>query len=182
MAESTPEAGEGSLGDQLKAKVWQALKDQQPLPDIEALMSLPITPADIYYLLQRWGILTIWDAFNLDPPDVKKPLHLQGMSEHYHVYDRGSSLIMGPKDLFSMDRTINDGLITAKALAREVYQRGWAVEMAGWYAFMKQAWTEFQHLGDKHGQYIEIINYTPTPEELRTYRAEVAATTSFSPQ
>lgn len=158
--------------DQLKAQVWDALQQELPIPDIASLTSLPITALDIYYILEHWGTLTIWDAFNLDPPSEKKALHLEGMSEHYNIYDRGSSLIMAPKNLFSQERTINDGIKTAKAMAREIYSRGWTIEMAGLDKWTHAAWVEFQHLGDKNKKPIEIINYTPSDGEMRVYTVE----------
>lgn len=158
--------------DKLKAQVWEALQSNSPMPELGGLLDLPITKLDIYYILERWGTLTIWDAFNLDPPSEKKLLTLKSASEHYHIYDRGSSLIMAPVDLFSMERTLNDGVATAKALAIEIYKRGWTIEMAGLDKWTHTAWLEFQQLGDKHGKRIEIINYTPTPEELRAYMAQ----------
>jgi hypothetical protein len=36
------------------------------------------------------------------------------------------------------------------------------------------AWVEIQHLGDKNGKRLEIINYTPSPEELRLYNEQAA--------
>jgi len=161
--------------DKIKSMVWEALQNQQPLPDLDVLMSLPITALDIYYLLERWGTLTIWDAFNLDAPSVKKPLNLEGLNEHFVIYDRGSSLIMAPKELFSIERTTQHGVLASRILAREVYKRGWTIEMAGLDKWMHTAWVEFQMLGDKNGKHLEIVNYTPTPEELRAYQVEAAA-------
>lgn len=158
--------------DAIKSQVWDALNQALPIDGIEAILNLPITKLDIYYLLERWGTLTVWDAFNLDPPSEKKLLKLEGVSEHYLVYDRGSSLIMAPKELFSHERTLQDGVNSSRALAREIFQRGWTIEMAGLDKYTHAAWVEFQHLGDKHGKRIEIINYTPSPEELRAYQTE----------
>ncbi len=160
--------------DKLKAQVWEALQQHLPAPELAEMLNQPITKLDVYYLLERWGILTIWDAFNLDPPGEKKLLTLEGVSKHYQVYDRGSSLIACPKDLFSHERTIADGLQTARAIAREVYKRGWTIEMAGLDKMVRAAWVEVQVLGDQHGKPLEIINFTPTPEDVRLYANEAA--------
>ena len=156
--------------DELKAEVWQALQQNLPVPDLSELHDRPVTMLDIYYLLERWGILTIWDAFNLEPASEKQLLTLEGVSEHYNVYDRGSSLVAAPKDLFSHERTLEDGLKTARAMAREVYHRGWTIELAGFEKLTRAAWIELQQLGDRYGKQLEVINYHPTPEDLKLYQ------------
>jgi hypothetical protein len=167
-------SNETAYVEKLKAQVWEAVNQSLPIPPIDQLLSLPITKLDIYYILELWGTLTIWDAFNLDPPHEKHLLTLEGVSQHYNVYDRGSSLIMCPKDLFSHERTIRDGIKTAKALAREVYKRDWTIEMAGLDKWTRAAWVELQRLGDVHGKRLEIINYQPSEEEIRAYTEQVA--------
>lgn len=161
--------------DDLKSRAWEAIQQDLPIPDLHAMYEKPITPLEIYYLLERWGILTIWDAFNLDAPGEKKPLTLEGASKHYHVYDRGSCLVAAPKDLFSHERTLEDGLKTARAMAREVYRRGWTVELSGFDKMTRAAWVEIQHLSDKHGKQLEVINYHPTPNDVKLYQEEAFA-------
>jgi len=163
---------------QLKSKVWEALDQGLPMPDLEALYSLPITIAEIYYLLERWATLKIWDAYNLEPAGEKHLLQLEGASPHYNVYDRGSCLVASPKDLFSHERTSEDALMTARAMAREVYKRGWAIEFAGFDKMVRAAWIEVQHQGDKHGRPLEIVNFTPTEDDMKLYmkQAEVRST------
>lgn len=161
--------------DKLKAQIWEAMQENLPIPDLGDLLSLPITKLDIYYLIERMGTLTIWDAFNLDPPSELHLLNLEGTSKHYNVYDRGSSLIMCPKDLYSHERTNLDAMVTARAMAQEVYKRGWTIEMAGLDKWTKAAWVELQILGDTHGKRTEVINYTPSDEEFRIYMHEAAS-------
>lgn len=161
--------------EKLKAQVWEALEKNLPVPELRGLMELPVSQMDIYYLLERWGTLTIWNAFNLDPPSEKKLLNLPGASEHYYVYDRGSSLIMCPKDLYSHERTAADGMMTAKAMAREVYKRDWTIEMAGLSKWTRNVWVELQILGDEHGKYLDIVNYTPSKEDENIYTVQAAA-------
>ncbi|RDI46933.1 Ig domain-containing protein [Aquicella lusitana] len=159
--------------DQIKAQVWQALGQNLPLPDLGEMYERPITMEDIYYLVERWGLLTMWDAFNLEPPGEKHLLTLEGVSPHYNVYDRGSCLVGCPKDLFSYERTIEDGLQTARAMAREVYKRNWTIEMAGLNKMMRAAWVEIQRLGDKYGKQLEVINFTPNSEDIKAYTTQV---------
>lgn len=156
------------LGD-LKSRVWEALGKDLPIPDIGDILNRPITAVELYYLLQRWATLTIWDVYNLDTPGIKNQLSIEGCSPHYEVYDRGSCLVAVPKDLFSHERTLEDALQTARALAREVYNRGWVIEFAGFDKMVRAAWVELKHLGDKHGKEIEILHYIPTTDDLRIY-------------
>ena len=165
---------EAGYVEKLKLQVWEAMQKNLPIPELRDLMELPINQLDIYYLLERWGTLTIWNAFDLDPPEQKTLLTLPGASKHYDVYDRGSSLIMTPKDLFSHERTSADGMQTAKAMAREVYKREWTIEMAGLQKWTRNVWVELQILGDLHGKYIDIVNYTPSKEDENIYSAEAS--------
>jgi len=158
--------------DQLKTEVWDALAKNLPIPDLAELYDRPITPLEIYYLFERWGTITIWNALDLEPAGEKHLLKLEGASKHYHVYDRGSSLIACPVDLFSYERTVEDGLQTARAMAREVYRRDWTIQMAGFDKFLRAAWVEIQHLGDKYGRALEVMNYKPTIESVKLYTVQ----------
>jgi hypothetical protein len=163
----------------LKAKVWEALGEGLPLPDLGELMDRPLTHDDIYYLLKRYATLKIWDVYNLDPPSEPKLISIEGVSKHYQVFDRGCYIIGVPKDLFTYERTIEDGLLTAKAMANEVYKRGWTVEFTGFGKMARACWVELQLLGDKHEKPIEIIHYNPTPKDMRLYEAESKAEMVF---
>lgn len=158
--------------EQLKSQVWHALGQNMPMPELSDLLNRPITPLDIYYLMEQWAVLTMWDAYNLDPASDKKALSLEGTSKHYNIYDRGSCLIASPKDLFSHERTIADGIQTARVMAREIYKRGWTVEMAGFEKLTRAAWVEIQHQIDLHGKPLEIINYHPSPNDISLYNAQ----------
>lgn len=160
------------FADRLKAQAWEALENNLPLPDLSELYNRPITAEEIYYLLERWGTLKIWDAFNLDAPGDCIPLQLEGASEHYHVYDRGSCLMACPKDLFSHERTIEDGLKTARAMAKEVYKRGWTIELAGIDKLVRGAWIELQHLSDRYGKAVEIVNFDPSLSDIKLYTTQ----------
>lgn len=153
----------------LKSQVWEALGQDLPIPEIGSILNRPITPVEIYYLLQRFAVLTIWDVYNLESPGEKHLLKLDGMNPHYNAYDRGSCLVVAPKDLYSHKRTLADALQASKVLAQEVYKRGWTIEFAGFNKMVRAAWVELQHLGDKHGKKIEILHFSPTPDDLRVY-------------
>lgn len=153
----------------LKSKVWEALGQNLPLPDMGDLLNRPVTAIEVYYLLQRWATLTVWDVYNLDYPGEKVLITLPGQSSHYHIYDRGSCLVGAPKDLYSHERTLEDALQTARAIAREVYKRGWTIEFAGFNKMVRAAWVELQILGDVHGKQLEIMHYTPSSEDLKLY-------------
>lgn len=159
----------GDYLDKVKAQVWKALKEQLPIPDLGAMYDRPITLLDIYYLLERWSVITIWDAYNLDPPGEKKILTLEGVSRHYNVYDRGSCIVGAPKDLFSYERTLVDGIQTAQALAREAHKREWTVELTGFEKLTRATWVEIQRLNDSTEKKIEVMNYNPTPDDVKVY-------------
>ncbi len=155
--------------DQLKAQVWSALQQNLPIPNIEDMYNQPITELEIYYLLERWASITIWDAFNLELPTEKKILTLEGVSPHFNVYDRGSCLVATPKDLFSHERTIEDGLRTARVLAAEAYKRDWTIQLVGFEKLTRAAWVEFQRQGDLHGKRLEVVGYTPSVDDVKLY-------------
>jgi hypothetical protein len=153
----------------LKSEVWDLLGKNLPIPNLSDAFNRPITPVEIYYLLQRFATLTIWDIYNLEPPGEKTLLTLAGCSPHYDIYDRGSCLVGAPKSLFSHERTLEDALQTARVVAQEVYKRGWTIEFAGFNKMVRAAWIELQHLSVKHGKTLEILHYTPSPEDIKVY-------------
>ena len=159
----------GEYMDKIKAQVWSALHQNLPIPNIEEMYTQPITDLEIYYLLDRWASITIWDAFNLELPTEKKILTLEGVSSHFDVYDRGSCLVATPKDLFSHERTIEDGLRTARVLAGEAYRRDWTVQLVGFEKLTRAAWVEFQRLGDIHGKRLEVVGYEPSLDDVKLY-------------
>ena len=91
----------------LKSKVWEALGQNLPLPDMADLVNRPVTALEIYYLLQRWATLTVWDVYNLDYPGNKTLIHLPDESPHYNIYDRGSCIVGVPKDLYFLSKNIS---------------------------------------------------------------------------
>ena len=153
----------------MKNQIWKALGDNAPLPEIADLLNQPITINEIYYLIQRFATLTIWDVYNLAEPGEKVLLNIPDLNKHYQIFDRGSCLVTGPVDLFSHQRTLEDALQASRCLAQEVYRRGWTIEFAGFNKMVRAAWVELQHLGDKNMKKIEILHYQPTPDDQKAY-------------
>lgn len=158
-----------------KSQVWDALLKNLPVPELADILNRPISAVELYYLLQRFGVLTIWDVYNLEVPGEKVLLNLEGASQHYNIYDRGSCIVGAPKELFSHERTLEDALMTARAMAREVYKRNWTIELAGFNKMIRGAWVELQHLGNKNNRHIDILRYHPSQEDLRIYAEQVRA-------
>lgn len=158
--------------NKLKSQVWQALDQHLPVPDLAELINRPVTPYDVYYLLERWGVITAWDAFNLEPPGEKILLNIEGANPHYNIYDRGSCIVGCPKDLFSRDRTLADGIQAAQLVAREAYNRGWTIELVGFDRLIRAAWVELQVLGDKMGRHAEVLNFTPSLDDIKLYNSK----------
>jgi hypothetical protein len=164
--------GEAQFYTGLKSQIWDALGKNQPIPELEEFFKHPLTAVEIYYLMQRFATLTIYDVYNLDPPGESHLLDLPGSSPHYKIYDRGSCLIGVPKELFSHERTQLDALITSKVMAREVYKRGWTIELVGFQKMMRAAWVEMQVLGKKQGNFLDVLHYVPTANDLKLYDTE----------
>jgi hypothetical protein len=158
--------------DRLKSKSWQAIQGLlDTKPDLKALYEEMPSPLFTYYLLERWGGLKVYDAFNLEPGSAKVQLELKGASEHYGIYDCGSFLVMAPKNLFSHQRTLKDGIETTQTLSREVYERGWTIELVGFEKFRRASWVEFQLLAEQYGRTIEIVNYSPTIHDMKLFES-----------
>lgn len=158
-----------------KNKIWEAVKDNLPLPEMADIFAREITPVELYYLLQRFAVLTIWDVYNLDPPGEKRLLTLDGISKHFNIYDRGSCLVGAPKDLFSYERTLADAIQTSRVMAREAYKRNWTVELSGFNKMIRASWVELQHLSDQHGRAIDVLHFNPSTEDVRIYTEESRA-------
>lgn len=177
-------ASQQDLLKDLKAQVWEAVGKGQPLPtlpDLGGLFQWPVTPFDVYYLLERFAYLTVWDAYNMDAPGKPQPLKLSGASEHYRVVDRGSCLVASPIDLFSEQRTPRDALITARALADEVYKRGWTIEFSGFDKMVRAAWVRLQVLGNQNNKFLEILHYAAPAEDTMIYNREMKALSDQKP-
>ncbi len=159
----------------LKSKIWEALGANSPLPEIESLLDRPLTLVEVYYLIQRFATITIWDVHNLDLPGDNVKLQLEDASPHFQIYDRGSCLVGAPTDLFSHERTLEDALQTARVMSREAYKRGWTVELTGFNKMVRASWVEIQILAHKHGKPLEVLHYEPTEADQKLYQAEEQA-------
>lgn len=157
---------------ELKSQVWEALGQNLPLPDMQSMGERPLTLAEVYYLMERFATMTIWDVHNLETPSDHGVLQLEGESPHFRVYDRGSCLVGAPIDLFSHQRTLADALQTAKVMAREVYKRNWTVELTGFNKMVRASWIEIQLLVHKHGKPLEVLHYEPTEADKKLYQAQ----------
>jgi hypothetical protein len=134
-----------------------------------------VTPLEVYYLLERWATLIVWNSDNLEPVGEPKALTLKEANPHFYFYDRGSALVTVPKNLFSHERTLGDALDAARTLATEAYHRGWTVEMAGFEKMVRAFWVKIQHLNDQHGKDLKILYYDPTLHDRTLYLQEFTA-------
>lgn len=156
-----------------KSQIWEALLKNIPMPELSEILERPITAVELYYLLQRFAVLTIWDVYNLDAPSEKTLLNLEGMNPYYNIYDRGSCIVGAPKDLFDHRRTLEDALHTARVMAREVYKRNWTIELSGFNKMIRAAWVELQIIGDRQGRHLDILRYDPSQEDMRIYSEKI---------
>lgn len=157
----------------LQARIEGVVTSPLQLFEKESLFAKPLTPAEIYHLLQQFAYLIIWDVYNLEAPGEKVTLTLENANPHYHIYDRGSCLVAAPKDLFSHQRTVADMLQAARVMAREAYKRGWTIEFAGFNKMVRAAWVELQKLGHQHNKKIDILHYDPPAEDFKIFEAEI---------
>jgi hypothetical protein len=156
----------------------------QPIPPEgeDAPQGQSVTPLEVYCLLERWATLIVWNSDNLEPVGEPKALTLKGANSHFHFYDRGSALVTVPKNLFSHERTLRDALDAARTLAKEVYQRGWMVEMAGFEKMARAFWVAMQHLEDQYGKALKILYYDPTMRDHEIYLREATAARQQQPK
>lgn len=158
--------------EDLKQQVWQALDQNLPIPEFSDLIGRDVTPLEVYFLLERWAVIKIYNVADLAAPGTKQELKLEGMSDLYVAYDRGSCLVACPKDIFSGEHTLADGIKAAQALAREAYKRNWAVELIGFDKLTRAAWVEIQHLIETHKKPMDVVNYDPSTQDLQIYRQQ----------
>ena len=143
-------------------KFWKSFTEGKSF-DLEEILTRDISPMDVYYLLGRFGTLTIWNSDDLSPAAKGYLIELDDSSSHYLVFDFKVALVATPKDLFDYDRTIDASLKTARAMTREIHKRAWNIEMAGFDKMVTAAWVEVQHLNRLgEGHKIEIHHYEPS--------------------
>lgn len=153
-----------------KQAIWEAIIQGQEIPELKALMDRPISHEEIYYLLSRMSYFVIWDANNSAPAGALQALALKGASELFNVYDRGSCLVATPKQLFDHNRTLRHGVLTAQAMANEVFQRGWRVEFGGFDKMVRAAWVEFELLSQQFGKPVSYSYFQPSPQDVDSLR------------
>lgn len=150
-------------------------KDQFLQQAFQNANKLSFTPADFYYLLERFASFAVWNVHNLNRPGELKPLNLENASKYFNVYDRGSCIVADPKNLFDHRRTLEDALKTARAVAGEVYKREWTVELAGFDKMVRAAWIEIQHLINIHGKPLEVLHFSPSIRDVKIYQSQMEA-------
>jgi hypothetical protein len=149
---------------------WEKLFDQAPLPDLGDILN-DIKPTDIYYLLQRFATLTVWNADDLTPADKGQLMQIPDVSSFYNVYDFGVALVATPKDLYDDQRTLKHSVDTACAMMKEAHNRHWNVELAGFDRMVTAAWVTAQELG------VKVYNYHPSADDMNTLNNVMAKKT-----
>lgn len=152
---------------------WQAISDDIKIPSAQEIAARPVSRADLYYLLGRYATLTLWNADVLEPASQLKLITLEGVSDSFHVFDRGSSLAASPKDLFAYDRSPLHAIKTAQAMMREVLRRGWTVEAAGYDKMLKAAWVEGQRVELVTKKETKFLHYQPTQRTIDYFNVHV---------
>lgn len=153
--------------DRDKQKVWQAILEEKSIPEIQSIFDREITYEEIYHLISRFAYFAIWNADNPDNPGEKQRLLLEGASEHFDVYDRGSCIVSAPKQLFDHARTLQHGIDTAKAMAREVLSRGWKVEFGGYDKMVRAAWVEMEAHAELQNKETAYAHFFPTDQDFQ---------------
>lgn len=159
------EKKESTFTDEKQA-IWQALLKGESLPELQALIDRPIQHYEVYYLLSRMAYFVIWNADNPEPAGKMKPLILKEASKHFNIYDRGSCLCATPKQLFDHNRTLFDAIKTAQAMANEVFNRNWSVELGGFDKMVRAAWIELEILSEKANKSVHYAYFYPSPHDL----------------
>ncbi len=145
---------------------WKSFSEKLELPDLEKLLTRQITRNDIYYFINKFATLTVWNSDDFRPADNGKLIKILGASDHFMVYDFDVAIVASPKDLYSTSRTITDAVETARAMVQEAYQRNWNIELAGFEKMVSAAWVEAEWLNKKSADHkIEVKNFIPTPDD-----------------
>jgi len=152
-----------------KEKVWEALKEGLDIPEVGDITNRPITINDIRYIMEKITPLIIWNVFDVNAPSEKTILQIEGLNEHYNIYDCGSCLVGTPKELYSTERTTKDQYDMAKSLAREAHNRDWTVEFAGLEKPIRIAWTEIKLRDHITGKQTNIIDHTASEKDIGVY-------------
>lgn len=157
--------GEQLRPDQIsyrKGKIWKAFDDGETIPeDILEFVERPITKQDVYHLLERYASFTLWNADDMRLAENGNRIKINGSSDKFQVFDFDVCLVATPKDLFDSQRTLQDALVTARAMTREVHRRRWNVEFGGFDRMAYAGWLEVQTLNSKSRHKMTIKNYTP---------------------
>ncbi|MBU1558340.1 MAG: hypothetical protein KJ588_00885, partial [Gammaproteobacteria bacterium] len=153
---------------------WQEIAAGEEHPDLDELLNRDVTPEDVYYMLERFATLVVWNADDLNPPSEGKLLKLKNASPLFRVYDFGVVLVASPVNLFDVHRPLGAALETARAMMQEVQRRKWNIEMAGLAKMMTAAWVEVKRLNlDAKDHQIEVHNYEPRKIDFSVLFSEI---------
>ena len=145
---------------------WKAFNDKLELPDLEELLTRQITKRDIYYFINKFATLTVWNADDYRPADTGQLIKVSGASEHFMVYNFDVALVGTPKDLYSTSRTLGDALQTARAMVQEAYERKWNIELAGLDKMVSAGWVEAEWLNKNKAEYkMAVKNFIPSEND-----------------
>ncbi len=145
---------------------WQSFSDKLDLPDLEELLTRRITRRDIYYFIDKFATLTVWNSDDYRPADDGVLIKINGASDHFMVYNFDVALVASPKDLFSTTRTPGDALQTARAMVQEAYSKKWNIELAGFDKMVSAAWVEAEWLNKNKAEYqMAVKNFIPNAND-----------------
>jgi len=160
---------------ELRLETWRELADKGALPEnMQEVINRPITPQDVYHLLERFATFTVWNADDLRLASQGEVIEVDGASPHYRVYDFDVCLVATPKELYSHDRVMGDALETARAMIRNVHKRGWNVEFGGFDRMATAAWYEARRQNVNSQHQMEVRNYKPTDAKVAKKKAAPA--------
>lgn len=145
-----------------KAKIWEQLAKFGEIRQIPTdILTRPVSPEEIAYLLQRYAYFVVWNAEDLRLADQGKIVALPDLNEHYVAYDFDVCLLISPKELFSSYRVISHGDQAARVIIQEAHRRQWQVEFGGHARMARIAWFEAQRLNQEGAHLMSIKNYQP---------------------
>lgn len=147
---------------------WHLFSEKMDLPDLEELLTRRVTPREIYYFINKFATLTVWNSDDFRPADNGKLLDILDENDQFLVYDFEVALVATPKELFSTSRTPKDARSVAAAMIQEAHHRKWNVELAGFDKMVSAAWVEAEYLNKtlEDAEYkMAVKNFIPSQED-----------------
>ena len=145
------------------------------------LATCDLTILWMLYFLKHMSPLIVWNADDVTPESKLEVLDVPKLNQHFHIFDRGSSLVLAPKDLFSHIRTLNDTLSAVKSLVDMIRKKGWSkIEMAGFEILTRMFWVHNEVANAlSSGLRVEITHYEPSDLENQLVPKAIAAAKRF---